>query len=98
MRRTALRPMQEKSRICACAPRANGVLACMEMAPATSTPRETEIVRLTAQDLSIIEIAVRLFVSIETIEGDQRRIARKLGAADINEIVRRAAREGIVDF
>jgi len=70
----------------------------MEMAPATLTPRETEIVRLTAWGLSIIEIAVRLFFSIETIEADRRRIARKLAAADINEIVHRAAREGIIDF
>lgn len=70
----------------------------MEMAAAVLTPRETEIVRLKAKGLSIIEIAVRLFVSIETVEEDQRTIARKLGAADVSQIVHWAIRDGIIDF
>ena len=69
----------------------------MEMAAAALTPRESEIVRLTAQGLSTIEIAVRMFISIETVENDQRRIARKLGAADVSQMVDRAVRDGIID-
>jgi len=70
----------------------------MEMAAAALTPRESEIVRLTAQGLSTIEIAVRMFISIETVEKDQRQIARKLGVTDASQILPRAIREGIIDF
>jgi DNA-binding CsgD family transcriptional regulator len=73
------------------------VIVPMGTAAAAFTPRETEIVRLMAQGLSPVEIAVRMFVSIEAVEEDQRQIARKLGVADVSQIIPRAIGEGVID-
>lgn len=55
------------------------------------TPRETEIVRLIAADLSNGDIAAKLVLSVRTVENHIRNIRRKTGASSRGEIVALAA-------
>ena len=58
------------------------------------TSRETSILRLTAWGHSVKEIAVRLELSLKTVESEKRTAARKLGISTRVEIVKYAIQQG----
>ncbi|HHJ09509.1 MAG TPA: response regulator transcription factor [Bacteroidetes bacterium] len=63
----------------------------------TLTHREQEILVLLAQDLSNKQIAEKLFISPKTVENHRSNILRKLNFHSTLELVRYAARLGIID-
>jgi DNA-binding NarL/FixJ family response regulator len=63
----------------------------------TLTPREQEIMRLLAEGLSGKEIAERLFISPKTVENHRSSIMNKLDLHSTMELVRYAARLGLID-
>ncbi len=60
------------------------------------TLREREVLRLVAQGLTSAEIAVRLFISKETVDTHRKRILAKTHVKNTAELIRLAARLGIV--
>jgi len=63
----------------------------------TLTPREQEVMRLLAQGVSTKEVAERLFISPKTVENHRANIMGKLGLHSGIELVRYAARLGLID-
>ena len=63
----------------------------------TLTRREQEILVLLAQGLSSKQIAEKLFISPKTVENHRSNILRKLNLHSTLELVRYAARLGIID-
>ena len=61
------------------------------------TPREQEIMRLLAEGFSVKEVAEKLFISPKTVENHRSNIMRKLGLHSTLELVRYAARLGLID-
>jgi len=61
------------------------------------TAREQEIMRMLAEGASKSEIAERLFISIKTVENHRTNIMRKLNIHSAMELVRYAARLGLID-
>jgi DNA-binding NarL/FixJ family response regulator len=64
----------------------------------TLTAREQEVFVLLAEDLSLKQIAERLFISPKTVENHRTSIMRKLKLHSSIEIVRYAAKVGIIDL
>ena len=62
------------------------------------TPREQEIMVLLAEGSSPKEIAAKLFISPKTVENHRTNIMNKLGLHSALELVRYAARLGLVDI
>jgi DNA-binding NarL/FixJ family response regulator len=60
------------------------------------TERETEILRLVADDLTNKQIAARLFLSIRTVHAHLRSIYRKLGVGSRAAAGRRAGELGLL--
>ena len=63
----------------------------------TLTPREQEIMVLLAEGLSSKEIADKLFISPKTVDNHRSNIFRKLNLHCVIELIRYAARLGIID-
>lgn len=63
----------------------------------TLTPREQEVMRLLAQGLPVRNIAGKLCISIKTVENHRSKIMKKLGLSHIMELIRYAARIGVID-
>jgi DNA-binding NarL/FixJ family response regulator len=63
----------------------------------TLTPREQEVMRLLAEGLSTKEIAEKLFISPKTVENHRSNIMNKLNLHSTHELVRYAARLGLID-
>jgi DNA-binding NarL/FixJ family response regulator len=61
------------------------------------TTREQEIMRMLAKDLSVKEIAKRLFISAKTVENHRTNIKYKLGLKSSIELARYAVRLGFID-
>ncbi len=61
------------------------------------TPREQEVLRCLAEGLSAKEVADKLFISPKTVENHRSKIMRKLGLHTAVELVRYAARFGMID-
>jgi DNA-binding NarL/FixJ family response regulator len=61
------------------------------------TPREQEVMRLLAEGAFPKEIASRLFISPKTVENHRANIMKKLGLHGTMELVRYAARIGLID-
>lgn len=61
------------------------------------SPREQEIMRLLAEGVSKSEIADQLCISIKTVENHRSNIMRKLDIHSAMELVRYAARLGLID-
>jgi DNA-binding NarL/FixJ family response regulator len=62
------------------------------------TPREQEVVILITEGLSIKQAADRLFISPKTVENHRANIMRKLGLQSTIELVRYAAKIGLIDI
>jgi DNA-binding NarL/FixJ family response regulator len=63
----------------------------------TLTPREQEIFALLAEGHSLTHIGERLFISPKTVENHRTSIMRKLGVHSTLELIRYAAKVGIID-
>ncbi len=63
----------------------------------TLTPREQEVMRLLAEGLSRKEIGERLFISPKTVENHRSNIMSKLGLHSTMDLIRYAARLGLID-
>ncbi len=61
------------------------------------TKRETDVVRLTADGLSVREIGIRLGVATRTVANHRVRIRRKTGIQSVALLARWAVRNGIVE-
>jgi DNA-binding NarL/FixJ family response regulator len=79
---------------------ADGILiasaATPEIDPDPLTPRELEVLELIALGLSNKQIASRLGISDQTVKFHVAAISGKLGAANRTDVVRRAARRGLI--
>src|SRR5262245_743567 len=60
------------------------------------TEREREVLQLTAEGHSGVEIAGRLFISPRTVESHRASLMRKLGVHNQKELVRYAVQRGMV--
>jgi DNA-binding NarL/FixJ family response regulator len=60
------------------------------------TAREREVLQLTAEGLTGIEISERLFISPRTVETHRANLMRKLGLRNQRELVRFATEKGLV--
>ena len=65
---------------------------------ASLTPREQEILRLVAEGLSAKEVAAKLFISPKTVDNHRSNIMRKLDLHTAVELMRYAARIGLIDI
>lgn len=61
------------------------------------TPREQQILRLVAEGVATRQIAARLSLSPKTVENHRANLMRKLGLHSRAEVVRYAARLGLID-
>lgn len=61
------------------------------------TSREQEIMRMLAEGIPKSQIADRLYISIKTVENHRTNIMRKLNIHNAMELVRYAARLGLID-
>ena len=64
---------------------------------ASLTSREREIMSLLAKDHSVKNIADKLFISSKTVENHRSNIMKKLGLHSSIELIRYAARLGLID-
>jgi DNA-binding NarL/FixJ family response regulator len=69
-----------------------------DVAYGTLTSREQEVLRLLAQGLSTKEISDKLFISPKTAENHRANIMKKLDLHSTFELVRFAARIGLIDI
>ena len=63
----------------------------------TLTPREQEVMRLLAEGLSCKEVAKKLFISHKTVENHRANIMNKLEIHSTIELIRYAAKLGLID-
>jgi DNA-binding NarL/FixJ family response regulator len=63
----------------------------------TLTPREQEVMRMLAEGLSSKEVASKLFISPKTVENHRSSIMNKLGLHSTIELIRYAAKLGLID-
>ncbi|MFZ2649004.1 MAG: response regulator transcription factor [Burkholderiaceae bacterium] len=76
---------------------AQAIMAPGAAAPASElTPRQEEVLRLVAQGRSSKEIALRLKLSIKTVETHRAQIMDRLDIRDLAGLVRYAIRTGLV--
>jgi DNA-binding NarL/FixJ family response regulator len=61
------------------------------------TPREQQVMRLLAEGLSTKDIAANLFISPKTVENHRANIMEKLNLHSTIELVRYAAKLGLID-
>ena len=61
------------------------------------TPREQEVMSLLGEGLSATQVAEKLFISPKTAENHRANIMRKLGLHSTIELIRYAAKIGIID-
>lgn len=69
-----------------------------QMAYSLLSPREQEVLRYLAEGLSNKEVADKLFISPKTVEHHRANIMSKLDVHNMVELVRYAARLGLVDM
>lgn len=75
---------------------ARSTVALSEPAVASLTPREREVLLLTANGLSIDEIAHRLFIGVTTVRTHLYRVRTKLQVKDRAQLVSLAYRTGLM--
>lgn len=64
----------------------------------TLTAREQEVMRMLAEGLNTKEVAGKLFISPKTVENHRTNLMKKLGLQNTVELVRYAARLGLIDL
>ena len=64
----------------------------------TLTPREQEVMRLMAEGSSLKETSKKLFISPKTVENHRNNIMRKLDLHSTVEVIRYAAKLGVIDL
>ena len=64
----------------------------------TLTPREQEVMRMLAEGLNAKAVAEQLFISPKTVENHRTNLMKKLGLKSSVELVRYAARLGLIDI
>jgi DNA-binding NarL/FixJ family response regulator len=64
----------------------------------TLTPREQEIMAMLADGQTPGQIAAKLHISVKTVENHRSNIMRKLGLHGAHELIRAAARLGLIDL
>ncbi|MBG0790387.1 MAG: response regulator transcription factor [Desulfovibrionaceae bacterium] len=64
----------------------------------TLTPREQEVMRMLAEGLNPKEVAGQLFISPKTVENHRTNLMKKLGLKSTVELLRYAARLGLIDL
>lgn len=72
-----------------------------EIGPSTSselTDRESEILKLIAEGISVSDISNRLFISIKTINTHKQHILEKLNLKTTTDIVKYALKKGIISL
>ena len=62
------------------------------------TPREQEVMAMLAEGMNAVQIADKLFISSKTAENHRSNIMRKLGLHSSIELVRYAAKIGLIDI
>jgi DNA-binding NarL/FixJ family response regulator len=62
------------------------------------TAREQEIFVLLAEGLTNSQIAERLFISLKTVKNHRARVMEKIGIHSVHELIRVAARLGLIDL
>ncbi|RKX82817.1 MAG: DNA-binding response regulator [Spirochaetes bacterium] len=60
--------------------------------------REQQILRFLAEGMQTKEIASKLFISVKTVENHRANIMRKLNVKNIVELIKYAAKIGIIDI
>jgi DNA-binding NarL/FixJ family response regulator len=60
------------------------------------TPREREVLQLTAEGMTGSEIADRLFISARTVETHRKHVTEKLGLRNQKDLIRFAVMRGLV--
>ncbi len=66
--------------------------------PSVLTEREREVLQLLAEGRSTREVALRLHVSVKTVETHRRQIMRKLNINSLAELIKYAVREGLTSL
>lgn len=62
------------------------------------TPREQQIMRMLAEGSTAKEIAAVLDLSVKTVENHRTNVMRKIGVNNLVDLIRYAARLGVVDL
>jgi DNA-binding NarL/FixJ family response regulator len=62
------------------------------------TPREQEVIAMLAEGMNAVQVAEKLFISPKTAENHRANIMRKLGLHSSIELVRYAAKIGLIDI
>jgi len=62
------------------------------------TPREREVVQLIAEGYTNKQIAVKLFISVKTVDAHRSHIMDKLDIHDVATLVKYAVRRGLTDL
>lgn len=66
--------------------------------PIELTPRERQILQLTAEGKTVKQIALQLHISPKTADATRRRLMNKLGTSSIADLTKYAIREGITSL
>ncbi len=64
----------------------------------TLTTREQEVMRMLAEGLTTKEVASKLYISPKTVENHRTNLMKKLGLQSTVELIRYAARLGLIDL
>ncbi len=75
-----------------------GELRVIDVAYKRLTRREQEVMRLVAEGYTTREISERLFISVKTVDNHRANIMKKLGIHRTIELIRYAARIGLIDL
>jgi DNA-binding CsgD family transcriptional regulator len=67
-----------------------------EMTPPSFSPKELELLRCLAEGLSSKQAAVRLGISVHTVDTHRRNLLRKTGSSNTVGLVVRCVRWGVV--
>ena len=62
------------------------------------TPREQEVMAMLAEGMNAVQVSEKLFISPKTAENHRTNIMRKLGLHSTIELVRYAAKIGLIDI
>jgi len=76
----------------------SGAPKMIDIAYKRLTKREQEVMRLVAEGFTTKEISERLFISIKTVDNHRANIMNKLGIHRTVELIRYAARIGLIDL